>query len=748
MCQSRPTNWIMKTLLTFILCLIGLSALSQGNALLRNRYTTNADSATVHGDHLDALKADKLATGIADPARLGSGTANAGTALFGDSSWKIISASGNLVAEGTNGITAVTNGQLVTISFNGLNVVLSNASFQGPFTGVGAAAGKVVLNSGSGTGGYFDYSGATASNHLVAMVDGRFVDGGSTNAGGSQVWTNYGGFIFPAGEPAPDTNSVLAGPSMFFTPHGSLILGTNAVLWGQPVDDPNIAIMVNHYVTNGDPSTLNIIFNETLDTNGTFYSFVELQMQADKDHPSSQLSMDVVATNGLEFQTYIQATDGQPHFLAQTNSTDVFSVSANGLVTANGFTDNSGTPGSLVAYQGGNRLGPTNSGAITALGFVTTNDQRILTFGGPIYDTNGGIFYGDANLTNAVYIGPSGETLSNANGSVTISGGTITSKTITDTNLSLWHSTAGTQPLVVYDNTSTLGSTTNGITLTNTTVTTTTGTANQSYSPPVIWEGQGWDSTASASKRTAFRAYVKPASAAGNPTAQWTLESSINGGAFGSAVTADGTGTLAANNNLQAGGSAVIRFNTRSQMSSTADKVVSFVGNSANAFDAIFFGPVSNTWPTLLTSTNANGPLISTTSGISASGSNSWTGSNYFSQALLSAANGAWTGSNYFQGAVTTSTNQNQITPDFSVEEQLITTNAAFTFLAPVGVDTTLKTVQWHLCNVTNSSASAVAITSPANCHTVGTAWVTNWTAVWFQVYASKITNAYYVPVF
>jgi len=136
---------------------------------------TNANGTTLFG------------SGIIPVAFEGSGTPTAATALFGDGTWKLISASGNLIAEGTNGITCVTNGQLVTVSFNGYNVVVSNASFLGPFTGVGAAAGKITLNSGSGTGGYFDFTGATASNHFVMMVNGQFVDGGPTNVGSGSV---------------------------------------------------------------------------------------------------------------------------------------------------------------------------------------------------------------------------------------------------------------------------------------------------------------------------------------------------------------------------------------------------------------------------------------------------------------------------------------------------------------------------------------------------------------------------------
>lgn len=118
------------------------------------------------------------------------------------------------------------------------------------------------------------------------------------------------------------------------------------------------------------------------------------------------------------------------------------------------------------------------------------------------------------------------------------------------------------------------------------------------------------------------------------------------------------------------------------------------------------------------------------------SGNNAFSGNNVFSKTNFSSSN------------FTTSTNQNQITPDFTVAEQLITTNAAFTFLAPVGVDVGKVEAQWTLVHVTNTTAAAVAITSPANCHTVGTAFVTNLTDVWFNCYAQKFTNAFYVPIF
>jgi hypothetical protein len=105
-------------------------------------------------------------------------------------------------------------------------------------------------------------------------------------------------------------------------------------------------------------------------------------------------------------------------------------------------------------------------------------------------------------------------------------------------------------------------------------------------------------------------------------------------------------------------------------------------------------------------------------------------------------------GSNYWAKSWSTSTNQNQIVPDFSLPEQLMSTNAAFTFLAPVGVQAGKTVAQWTLVMVTNTTAAAILVTAPANCHAVGTMYITNLTAFWFQCYAQKFTNCYATPVF
>ena len=66
---------------------------------------------------------------------------------------------------------------------------------------------------------------------------------------------------------------------------------------------------------------------------------------------------------------------------------------------------------------------------------------------------------------------------------------------------------------------------------------------NQQISPPVIWEGQGWKTTATAgSQSVRFAAYVLPVQGSTNPTGSWNLVTSINGAAFGASIFSVSTG--------------------------------------------------------------------------------------------------------------------------------------------------------------------------------------------------------------
>jgi hypothetical protein len=106
-------------------------------------------------------------------------------------------------------------------------------------------------------------------------------------------------------------------------------------------------------------------------------------------------------------------------------------------------------------------------------------------------------------------------------------------------------------------------------------------------------------------------------------------------------------------------------------------------------------------------------------------------------------------GSNYFSGAITGPTNSSGTAPDMSKTSgaSLLSTNAAFAWLVPTSVDLTKTCQQWVEILVTNTTASAVAMTVTAPCNSTGTAYVTNVTDVWVMVYPFVITNFYFVPL-
>lgn len=85
-----------------------------------------------------------------------------------------------------------------------------------------------------------------------------------------------------------------------------------------------------------------------------------------------------------------------------------------------------------------------------------------------------------------------------------------------------------------------------GLSLTNATAAT---SGNQQYSPFRYMEGQGWKTTATAASQSVrFRDGVVPVQGTTAPTGAWTLDSSINGGAFSTAMTVSSAGAITANN--------------------------------------------------------------------------------------------------------------------------------------------------------------------------------------------------------
>lgn len=163
-----------------------------------------------------------------------------------------------------------------------------------------------------------------------------------------------------------------------------------------------------------------------------------------------------------------------------------------------------------------------------------------------------------------------------------------------------------------------------------------------------------------------------------------------------------------------------------------------------------FAGPIydTNLTASTIVHADANKGFTSLANGAGALTNDNAGNFGWYGSYATQPGNNNWSGSNYHSGAVTTSTNLCAQAPDFSVQESLFSTNAAFAFLAPIGVDTTGKTAQWTLCHTTNTTASAVAITVPAGVRAVGTMYVTNLTEIWWNCYGGRFTNAFFIPVF
>lgn len=216
--------------------------------------------------------------------------------------------------------------------------------------------------------------GAVVKNRYV----GTFVGDGSgiTNApgGGAQVWSNYQGFIFPAGEPAPDTNRLLAGPSMFFRKDGSLFMGSNVV---QEVNPRTMTTFFPLWhatlLDSNEPAFFDLDIGIDDNANQGCYTFFDVAGNNLRNNGDLQISAEVVLTNGNDYYFKVDLNPaGGTEIRLQTNSVPIFLVNADGLVTANGFTDESGTPGSLVAYQASGRQAATNSIAgLLAVQFAT-----------------------------------------------------------------------------------------------------------------------------------------------------------------------------------------------------------------------------------------------------------------------------------------------------------------------------------------------------------------------------------------
>lgn len=215
--------------------------------------------------------------------------------------------------------------------------------------------------------------------------------------------------------------------------------------------------------------------------------------------------------------------------LTITSSTGTLTIANGKTFTSSNTLTLAGTDGSTLNIGAGGTLG---SAAYTA----STAYEVPLTFSTGLTRTTN-------TITNNLSTGVSG-------------GQTVTGGTGSGDNLTLTSTSNGTKGKIIFGSASAydqvnnylgigqttpasrLDVTTNslGVTQTNTSgilVANNTAAAlgAQQYSPAVRWRGYGWGTTASTSQSVDFRAWVLPSQST-TPQGTWTLDASINGGAY------------------------------------------------------------------------------------------------------------------------------------------------------------------------------------------------------------------------
>lgn len=132
---------------------------------------------------------------------------------------------------------------------------------------------------------------------------------------------------------------------------------------------------------------------------------------------------------------------------------------------------------------------------------------------------------------------------------------TLSNKTLTSVvSIGILQSTATSLLHINKNQNSVTQADANGILLANSTAAT---VGLQSISPPLVWQGNGWKTTATAgSQDVRFRADVLPVQGTTSPTATWQLASSINAGAYTTQMSVDSTGLLYTTTGLWGGSSA------------------------------------------------------------------------------------------------------------------------------------------------------------------------------------------------
>ena len=220
-------------------------------------------------------------------------------------------------------------------------------------------------------------------------------------------------------------------------------------------------------------------------------------------------------------------------------------IDAKGRVTVKGSGSAGATytAGAGIAISGGNEISATDASATNELQTLDLTANILEISGRNSVDLSGYLDNTDGQTLS--YSAPN-LTISGGN-SVDISGNNYWSKTGSDVYYTAGNIGIGTAlPASKLDiTTNALGVTqanTSGLSLINTTA---AAAGSQQISPGLLWEGQGWKTTATAASQSVrFRADALPVQGTTAPTGVWQLGASIAGGAYTNRLTMGSDGAF------------------------------------------------------------------------------------------------------------------------------------------------------------------------------------------------------------
>lgn len=248
---------------------------------------------------------------------------------------------------------------------------------------------------------------------------------------------------------------------------------------------------------------------------------------AANDYNVSQLNASGYTAGSILFSNGTTVTQDNTNFFWDdaNNQLKLGNATATAPAISFGGTDNGFYGGAGVSIRVG--IGGSHRWTISATEFASaanggayltrataTSTVPSISF---VNDTDTGLGFAGANILSLI---AGGVNVANLNSSGYFGVGTTTPAAMIDCTM---------------NNLGTTQSETAGILVINNTA---AASGLQQISPPIIWKGQGWKTTATAASQTvAFMADVLPVQGTTSPTANWQLKTSINGAAYTNTIT-------------------------------------------------------------------------------------------------------------------------------------------------------------------------------------------------------------------